>query len=161
MASSFRDVDRGAARMVLNAAKLPGRKRANHLKLKVGISEDAVYPDGKSVAMVGAVHEFGKGNVPQRSFIRGWYDETGQSAMMGKFRDEGKKVLLGRGDERELLSRAGYWFVRSIKERMLRHIPPPLQKDTVARKERGGADLPDTPLVETHVLIDAIKSWIP
>lgn len=147
--------------MVLNAAKLPNRKRPNRLKLKVGVPEGATYPDGKSVAMVAAVHEFGTATVPQRSFIRGWYDEVGQSAMMGKFREEGKKVLLGRGDERDLLNRAGYWFVRSIKERILRHIPPELQKDTVRRKERDGADLPDTPLVHTHELIDSIKHWIP
>ena len=157
MASGVRDVDRGAARMVLNAAKLKGR-----LKLKVGIADDAgEYPNGKSAAFVGAVHEFGTSTVPQRSFIRGWYDEVGKSAMMGRFREEGTKVLQGEGDERLLLSRAGYWFIRSIKERMLRHIPPPLQDDTVARKKRHGAQLPDTPLVDTGKLIDAIKYWIP
>lgn len=157
MAGSFRDVDRGAARMVLNAAKL-GKKR---LRLKVGIPEDATYGDGKAVAMVGAVHEFGTATVPQRSFIRGWYDEVGEGAMIGKFRDEGKRVLLGRANERDVLSRAGYWFVRSIKERIMRHIPPPLQAATVVRKARNGASSPETPLVATEKLRDSISWWIP
>lgn len=39
--------------------------------VKVGLpSQSNPYPDGTSVIMVGVTHEFGLGNVPERSFLR-------------------------------------------------------------------------------------------
>ncbi len=64
------------------ATGLEGRLRELGQSVTVGIHEDAEpYADGTSVVMVGAVHEFGSGDVPQRSYLRGYVDGPGKKEL--------------------------------------------------------------------------------
>lgn len=155
---SFEDRDRGAMALLKRAAAL-----ANHTRLSVGIPADApAYPDGTPVQVVAAAHEFGTSTVPQRSFIRGWYDQRTPMEHMAlllraahfAIREGG---LRGKVDAFESI---GALFVKEIRERIDRHIPPPLQDETVRRKAAGGSSTPMTPLVETGHLKECIKSEV-
>ena len=51
-------------------AVLAKAEEARKKQVKVGFLSDAKYDDGKSVAAIAAIQEFGRGNVPERPFFR-------------------------------------------------------------------------------------------
>lgn len=156
MASTVKDVDKGALAVLLNAGTLKS------MRLRVGIPENAGnYPNGTPIAQVAAAHEFGTEHVPQRAFIRGWFDEMPLETLTKPFTNAANQILKGEQKRPAVLNLIAHYFAQSMKDRILRHIPPPLQPATIARKERNGADLASTPLVDTHVLLNAIKGWTP
>lgn len=104
-----------------------------------------------TVAELASWHEFGLG-VPQRSFVRGWYDES---------QGEIARVLTGRMhavaqglDPEVALEQAALAFEGSMKERIADHIPPPLAPSTVAAKGSS------TPLVDSGQLRNAIRGKV-
>lgn len=153
---SFEDRDRGAAQLLRLAAAL-----ANHTRLSVGVPADApAYPDGTPVQVVAAVHEFGTDTVPQRSFIRGWYDQRTPMEHAALLALAGQHVMTGKVGHMAAFKALGAQFVREIRDRIDRHIPPPLQDETVQRKAAKGSSTPMTPLVETGHLKECIKSEV-
>jgi hypothetical protein len=86
--------------------------------VKVGLPRDAVpYPDGTSVVMVGAVHEFGSPvrNIPQRSYLRATLIQE-----RGEFKKLMKKLLAsvskGKRNKREALGLLGTYAVAAVKQ---------------------------------------------
>jgi len=122
------------------------------VEVKVGILGGATYlDDGTPVAMIGAVHEFGRGNNPPRSFLR--------SAIAEKHKDwTGAAGLKFRatGDLVEALRFAGETAAKDVQEKITFGIDPALKEGTVAAKRKMGRQEPDIPLVATGTLQEAI-----
>lgn len=150
---SVQVTDRGASYVFRRAAQL-----ANKTTFSVGVPPNAgEYPSGRSVADVAAVHEFGLGNNPSRSFLRGWYDGKGINYFAGKLTEIARDAILKGVNFNTALGLFGDQCVAEVRARMDAHISPALQKTTIQRKEADGSSTPETPLENTGRLRAAIK----
>ncbi len=114
--------------------------------VKVGLPKGANdYPDGTSVIMVGAVHEFGSParNIPQRSFLRATV-EAGRRKYRQLFKKLSKKIVDGDITKKEALGLIGLQVQSDVQGRIADGIDPEL-------KSREG-----TPLVDTGHLRQSI-----
>lgn len=107
--------------------------------VKVGLPKGSNdYPDGTSVIMVGAVHEFGSTSrgVPQRSFLRSTVQEKRRQykLMFSKLAD---KIISGKLNIRQALQLIGLQVQSDVREKITEGIDPPL-------KYREGTALIDT-----------------
>ncbi len=114
-------------------------------KVKVGLPKGSnAYPDGTSVIMVGAVHEFGSParNIPQRSFLRSTVNNNRQ-----EYRRINKKlaskIISGDLDSKQALGLLGLKVEGDVKQRITDIKIPPLKSPS---KKRGGSP---NPLVDT------------
>lgn len=149
---SIKITDRGASYLFRRAAEL-----ANRVTFGVGVPADAGnYPNGTPIPVVAAAHEFGLG-VPQRSFIRGWFDEKGPQRFMSDFAVAAQTSLIRGTELQGLLKARGDQYVAELQQRMDQHIDPALQDATVTRKHAHGSSTPETPLEDTHLLRNSIK----
>ncbi len=131
------------------------RARMRELKLgvKVGIyGEEASKPHGKLTNVeVAAVHEFGSGPIPERSFVRATVD--GNRAEIEQIeRRVVYGIIQGKVDAQTGLGILGESVVNMMKARIRAHIPPPLKPATIKRKGSS------TPLIDTGQLINSI-AW--
>jgi hypothetical protein len=151
---TVKDTDRGASYLARRAAQL-----ANKVEFGVGVPENAgEYPDGTPVATVALAHEFGV-SVPQRSFIRGWFDAKGQGFFGRELAKMAQNaVLRGMPIESEIET-FGVRSVAEIQQRMDDGIAPELKQRTIDEKRRTGSKTPETPLEDTHQLRNAI-TWV-
>jgi hypothetical protein len=140
-------VDHGA-----NALMARLVQAAKGAELQVGIlakgNEAAKGAAGQTVADVATRNEFGLG-VPERSFIRGWYDENLEQNRRD-FRVLQRQVLRGEITQAQSFGRLGSKFVGDIQKRIVAHIDPPNAASTV--KAKGSS----TPLVDTGQLKSSI-----
>ena len=123
-------------------------KRAQSLKpahVLVGIPRDAIpYPDGTSVALVGAVHEFGSGTrkIPERSFLRSTINDerktyTKMLSTIAEFAiDEGRDLKDG-------LAIVGQVAQGDVQKKIVDIKDPPNTPETIRRK--GSSN----PLIDT------------
>lgn len=124
------------------------------LEITVGIHED----DGGqehgelTTAEVGSIHEFGLG-VPERSFIRGYFDEHADEIEQGQ--EVALRNIMFGADPKVEAGRLGLKLESGIKERILARIAPPLAEST--KRRRGESAVP---LVDTSQLIGAIRSKV-
>jgi hypothetical protein len=104
-----------------------------------------------SLVEVAHFHEYGvpSRNIPERSFLR---------ATIRKNHSEYKKFLekavtqiyLGKLTVKQSLALLGEKAVSNIRTRIIKHIPPPLQPETIWRKQST------TPLIDTGQLLNSI-----
>ena len=96
------------------------------------------YPDGTSVIMVGAVHEFGSPSkgIPQRSFLRSTVQENKRS-YKNMFRKLAKKIIEGDMDSKKALQLVGLQVESDVKGKITSIDSPEL-------KSREGNPLVDT-----------------
>lgn len=107
---------------------------------------------GLTNAQLGAIHEFGLGNVPERSFLRAWLDDENNWLPELERRLDAAIAAAERGENVDnWLEGFAQFCVKSIQERMRAGIEPPLLASTLNRKVGG-----DTPLIDTEQLINAI-----
>jgi phage gpG-like protein len=114
--------------------------------VKVGLPKGSNdYPDGTSVIMVGAVHEFGSParNIPQRSFLRATV-ESGRRKYRQLFKRLSKKIVDGEISKKEALGIIGLQVQSDVQGRITDGIAPDL-------KSREG-----TPLIDTGHLRQSI-----
>lgn len=120
-------------------------------RVSVGVFGDAgSYDNGATVEEVAGWMEFGTANVEQRSFLRGWVDESGDEIRktMGKIAEG---LVTGKTPNRFVgLDRFGLWAVGQIQNRISDGIPPELEDATVRRKGSS------TPLIDTGLLRSSI-----
>ncbi len=140
------DTDRGYKRVLTNVRKM-GRT-----VVRVGVNENPhVSRNGKmsglTNAALGAIHEFGLGRVPARSFIRAWVDEN-QRGWMRWLKERLYAALMGR---EAWADNFGKYAVEGIRARINLGISPPLEEETVRRKGHA------TPLIESEQLYNAIE----
>ena len=86
-----------------------------------------------TVADIATVHEYGLGNSPERSWLRGWADEN-DAANKEVLRKIGAAVVKRRFSANVGLERAGNLFVAQIQTRIAGNIPPPLAPATITKK---------------------------
>lgn len=147
------DRDRGASYLRRRAAEL-----ANKVEFGVGVPESAgIYPDGTPIATVAAAHEFGLG-VPQRSFIRGWFDGKGAGFYGRELAKMAQNTVIRGVPIDGQIAAFGEKCVREIQARMDEGIAPALEKETIQRKSASGSPTPETPLEATHRLRNAV-TW--
>lgn len=103
-----------------------------------------------SVLAVGEIHEFGLG-VPQRSFIRDWFDENGARASE-RIKRVAQLVVAGETTARKGMDLVGLWAQGSIQERMA-STPGNWQALAPITVRRKGSS---RPLIDTGQLRSAI-----
>lgn len=148
MSVSVKDTDRGYRQML----KLLTEK--DRPILKVGIfGEKAAAGHENSQMTVGdiaAVHEFGLGNCPERSFVRGFCDENESKVVEFTKKECEEAVKSGADNFIKVLNRLGLYCVAGMQKRIADRIPPPLKDSTIQRK---GSDVP---LINTGQLRSSI-----
>lgn len=134
-------------RLLIDATRESARRRVT-----VGIhEEEGAQTDGElTVAEIGSIHEFGapEAGIPQRSFIRDWYDEN--QARVSQVLAE----LLQNNDQKEALKQFALWAEADVKDRINNGIAPPLSAETIRRK---GSSLP---LVDKGILRASIRAKV-
>ncbi len=115
--------------------------------LTVGIHEDAGEVGGITVGAIGFIHEFGRGNVPERSWMRSTLDNE-RTKINSLIKDVTRRVISNRRrmPARQALGIIGLDVQRRMQETIRRGLSPPL----VVRV--GG-----TPLLDTGQLIASIR----
>lgn len=128
------------------------------------VVDDDGKPTGFRMADLAAVHEFGSGHIPERSFLRAAVAEHGES-IAANVRDElGKMIERDAIDAKKLLTRGGVLLVGAVRETISNRIPPPLAESTKRQRDRkaahGGGLAANvgsyTPLVDTGQLWQSI-----
>jgi hypothetical protein len=137
------DRDNGYARLMVNVRKLSRGRTIN-----VGVTDSPHAGSGLPTSTIGAIHEFGLGHVPQRSFLRGWVDENEQG-WFASLKERVYRALLGDGAYADGF---GQYAVDGVRARMRLGIGPALLEATIKRKQNG-----TTPLIETEQLINGIE----
>ena len=126
-------------------------------ELTVGIhNEEGMKKHEKSdlsILAIGIIHEFGAGVVPERSFIRAWFDQN-EEQIKADIYFAALQVVNGTITRDAALQALGDKFVRGIHARMLAGIPPPLTKAVAKRKGH------DIALIDTAEMFDAITAKI-
>ncbi|MEY4548250.1 MAG: hypothetical protein RL685_4445 [Pseudomonadota bacterium] len=127
--------------------------------------------DSLTVAEVATFHEFGVGpftvttgfdadgaatgyehpGIPQRSFIRAWFDES-QELIVATLQSQLALVVAGKLSAEQAAERIGLVFEGSVKQRISRGIPPPNARSTIERKGSS------KPLIDTGQLRNAIRA---
>ena len=125
-------------------------------KVEVGVlgqQASAKHPNSKlTVGELAAVHEFGLGNVPERSFIRGFVDDEQQQVLF-RIGELARRVAAGAMTPLEYRAAVNRLLVGGIRARMDEGIPPALLPETINRKEG-----PPVPLEDTLTLRDSVSA---
>lgn len=133
--------------------------------ITVGVHEAQSARNGDSLTnpQLAAIHEFGAGRIPERSFLRATIDHDRRVEEFA--RDQAAEVATGTMRARVAGERIGIMTADAVKRRIRAHIPPPLAAATIQRKiEKGahGSGLASmagnaaAPLLDTGQLINSI-----
>ena len=115
-------------------------------EVRVGFLEGATYPDGKSVAMIAAIQEFGGGHVPPRPFFRNMI-----KAKAPTWGDSiGKMLRAASYDGAKTMGRMGELIKGQLQQSIVDLTSPPLAPATVARKGF------EKPLVDTGNMLNSV-----
>ena len=150
--SRFSSKDNGANAMIANV--LRAHLKSTELRVEILDKGDdkAEGSDDLTVADVAMFNEFGLG-VPERSFIRAWYDEQLEENK-AKFRKLQAAVLRDELTQEQAFKQLGLVFVGDIQRRISNGIPPANAESTIARKGSS------TPLINTGQLRSAVASEV-
>lgn len=121
--------------------------------IKVGIlarDGDAAYDDGVTVLEVAMWNEFGTDKIPERSFLRAWFDDNRDRCRIA-VRKMLEQVVTGKYTREQAMQLVAQRFVGEIQKRIAQGIPPANAPSTIARK--GSA----TPLIDTGQLRSSIS----
>jgi len=109
-------------------------------EILVGVPQDAIpYPDGTSVALVAAVHEFGTAKVPERSFIR-----TSIEKNLDKYKKLSErgmvKVVDGKLGILQLAGLIGTEAQGDVQDEITKLKSPALAEATIKEKKKKGGE---------------------
>jgi hypothetical protein len=123
-------------------------KLAKPATLRVGFLQGATYPDGKSVAMIAAIQEFGapSAGVPPRPFFRNMV--ASQSPKWAAALAQALEA--NDNDAARALALMGEAIAGELRASIIDTNAPPLAPATVARKGFS------KPLIDTSVMINSI-----
>jgi hypothetical protein len=144
--SAIRDTDRGYAALVNRVFGLAKEKPIVH----VGILEEGASDGGVSVLDVAIWNEFGTATIPERSFIRDWFDEN-EPKLRADLVTLMRSVVKGERTADQVLELLGQRAVAQIQERISAGIAPQNAASTVAKKKSS------TPLVDSGVLRSSVS----
>jgi hypothetical protein len=146
--AKIRDTDRGYKKRMKVLEKFQGAS------ISVGVHENdgaGAHSEGVSVADVGAFHEFGTDDIPERSFVRGWFDEQGPENDR-LIASAAKRVATGKAEIQQALDQVGAVMAGNMVARIRSGIAPELADSTVSKKGSS------TPLIDSGQLTQAI-TW--
>ena len=150
--AKFIERDRGWNKILDNVRRTKG------LRLDVGfMGAEASAQHGESrltVAIVAAIHEFGGGRVPERSYLRSTF-EANQTAYFALIETAVSLSVYGTSTVESALAHVGSVIVADVQQAIRNGIKPDLSEETL-RKKRA-KNQPDTPLIATEQMIDAIS----
>jgi hypothetical protein len=150
MSASVKVIDKGYDALI---ARLDKAARERVLTVGVHEEEGAGDHDGKSIADIAAIHEFGLG-VPQRSFIGAWADST-EAEHANDLRKMGEALVKGTiTDPAQAFEQLGEKYVGEVQTRIAGGIAPPNAPATIARKGSS------TPLIDTGILRSSITKRV-
>jgi hypothetical protein len=138
------DRDRGY-RALLKRLRRARKRRA----ITVGVHSDTGGHGALSVVDIASIHEFGLGTVPERSFLRAWFDRERieNERIMVRLAES---VIAGKNTVDVALEKMGLVFVGGLQKFVRAGIPPALAPATVARKGSS------TPLIDTGQLVSSM-----
>lgn len=127
------------------------------IDIKIGVLDaDAQHEgDALTVGELAEMHEFGLG-VPQRSWLREWFDESEEqlSEIATRYFEQ-SETEADYIDAADLVTEAA---VASCTDRIRDGLTPAITNEsTIRSKKSRGFKPPYTPLIETGVLISSIK----
>jgi hypothetical protein len=138
------DKDNGYRELTQNVRKWRNKT------IRIGVNDDVhAGRSGLTNAQLGAIHEFGLGKVPERSFLRAWVDQQ-QGEWMAWLRNG---VLASLLSNRQWASNFGKYAVKQVQARIRAGIAPALDNETIKRKPSHNS----TPLMDTEQLFNAIE----
>jgi hypothetical protein len=149
---ALQDRDRGYRSLLRNI----GGARSG-TTVKVGFqgprAEEQEHDADLTVVEIAAIHEFGFGNVPERSMIRAWVDQNGPAIkrLMNQLADQ---VIKGEINIKTAMDRFGIWAVGQIQLRIADGIEPKLADSTIAHKGSS------VPLINTGQMRSAITHLV-
>lgn len=146
--------DNGYAAFLRTVAKTPETVKVGIFGQEAQTTHQNDRGGAITVGELAGIHEMGEGNIPERSWLRSWVD--GHEKVIGMFISGRLRAAYRQGqiDTKEAMRQVGLWAVGRISQHINSNIPPPLAPMTIKRK---GHDLA---LVETHQMIDSIKSEV-
>jgi hypothetical protein len=124
------------------------RRLGRPATLKVGFLGNATYPDGKPVAMIAAINEYGAPSrgQPPRPFFRRMIN-----AKQGEWPAAIAGVLQAQGNDVEkALNIAGAAIAGQLRQSIVDLVDPPLAPSTIARKGF------DKPLIDTSHMLKSV-----
>lgn len=124
---------------------LLGRDLARGGNVQVGFLSNARYPDGKPVALIAAIQDFGSGTIPPRPFFRGMIAR--ESPGWGNALALNLKAT--NYDVAATLGRMGAGIKGQLQKSIIDLWAPPLAPSTIARKGF------DKPLIETSHMLNS------
>lgn len=134
---TVKDVDKGYRKLV---DRVYGLEKP---EIKIGVFEsdaDHEYDDGITLIEVAITNEFGTDRIPERSFIRAWFDENAEKCRES-IRVMMVAVLEGKYTKHQALELVAQKWVGEIQKRMAEGIPPPNAPATIEMK---GSSVPLT-----------------
>ena len=154
--TTIRDIDRGYAALVARVFDMAKSLPVIKIGVLAGNAEEPHAAPGEAtsgepatVLDVAIFNEFGTDTIPERSFLRGWFDESEK----GLRDDAGKmmqSVIHGQRTRDQILELLGQRSVGQIQERIASGIEPDNAPSTI--RQKGSS----TPLVDTGVLRSSI-----
>jgi hypothetical protein len=141
MAYKAKVIEKGDAKKVLDRIK--NQFASGDVRILIGLPEDATpYPDGTSVVMVGAIHEFGSGDNPERSFLRSTINEK-RDQIQDDLTKVAEKVVDGETSLTSGSRKVGLKYSQLVAKKIVDIKTPPNTLQTIRRK--GSSN----PLVDT------------
>jgi len=117
--------------------------------VRVGVLENATYPDGTPVAMVAFWNEYGTRTSPVRAFFRTTVSEQKKNWVLSV-----QNLMKMHNDPKQVMGLIGVHMQEQIVQSINTWSDPPNSAYTIAKKGF------DKPLVETGVLMRSIKSEV-
>jgi len=117
--------------------------------VRVGVLENATYPDGTPVAMVAFWNEYGTRTSPVRAFFRTTVSEQKKNWVLSV-----QNLMKMHNDPKQVMGLIGVHMQEQIVQSINTWSDPPNAPYTIAKKGF------DKPLVETGLLMRSIKSEV-
>ena len=117
--------------------------------VRVGVLENATYPDGTPVAMVAFWNEYGTKRSPVRAFFRTTVSEQKKNWVLSV-----QNLMKMHNDPKQVMGLIGVHMQEQIVQSINTWSDPPNSAYTIAKKGF------DKPLVETALLMRSIKSEV-
>lgn len=117
--------------------------------VRVGVLENATYPDGTPVAMVAFWNEYGTRTSPVRAFFRTTVSENKKNWVLSV-----QNLMKMHNDPKQVMGLIGVHMQEQIVQSINTWSDPPNSAYTIAKKGSS------KPLIETGVLMGSIKSEV-
>ena len=117
--------------------------------VRVGVLENATYPDGTPVAMVAFWNEYGTRTSPVRAFFRTTVSEQKKNWVLSV-----QNLMKMHNDPKRVMGLIGVHMQEQIVQSINTWSDPPNSAYTIAKKGSS------KPLIETGVLMRSIKSEV-